>query len=130
MENILKVIVAASGATLSYLFGEWSALISVLVAFIVIDYLTGVLAAYYNRQLSSQIGFKGIVKKVMILSLVAVANLVDHTVGDSSFIRDAVIFFFLANELLSILENAAKTDLNIPKVLRKAVEHLKSRGEQ
>lgn len=130
MENIFKIGIATSGATLSYLFGEWSALLGILVAFVTIDYLTGVLAGYYTKDLSSKIGFRGIVKKVMIFTLVMVGNLIDMGLGDSSFIRDAVIFFFLANELLSILENASKTDINIPPILQKAVEALKSRSDK
>ena len=131
MENIFKMIVAGSGAAVAYLFGGWTALLQILVILMVIDYLTGIIAAGYLGKLSSKIGFRGIGKKIMILALVAVAHAIDTVLGDNHFIRDAVIFFYLANELLSIIENAGKTGLPVPSVLTKAVDVLnnKSKGE-
>lgn len=129
MENITKVIVGLSGATISFLFGGWSLLLQVLVIFIAMDYVLGVLVAASYGQLSSKIGFKGIAKKVMILALVAVAYSIDTIMGDDTFIRDAVIFFYLANELLSILETVGKTNLPVPDVLKRAVETLNNKGE-
>ncbi|WP_062105204.1 phage holin family protein [Bacillus niameyensis] len=128
MENILKFIVAFFGAAASFLFGGWSPLIQILVVFNVIDYVMGVTVAAYLGQLSSKIGFKGIARKVLILLLVAVAHAIDTIMGDNHFIRDAVIFFYLANELLSILETVGKTNLPIPDVLKKAVETLNKKG--
>jgi len=129
LENITKVIVGLSGATISFLFGGWSLLLQVLVIFIAMDYVLGVLVAASYGQLSSKIGFKGIAKKVMILALVAVAYSIDTIMGDDTFIRDAVIFFYLANELLSILETVGKTNLPVPDVLKRAVETLNNKGE-
>lgn len=129
MENIIKLIAAFFGAIASFLFGEWSPLHQVLIIFIAIDYGMGVLVAAYLGQLNSKVGFKGIAKKVMILLLVAVAHAVDSIMGDAHFVRDAVIFFYLANELLSILETVGKSGLPIPEVLRKAVETLNNKGE-
>ncbi len=129
LENIIKLIVAFFGAAASFLFGGWSLLLQVLVIFIVVDYIMGVLVAGYQGRLSSKIGFKGIAKKVMILLLVAVAHAVDTILGDGTFIRDAVIFFYLANELLSIIETAGKTNLPIPPALKGAIETLRNKGE-
>lgn len=105
-------------------------MLQVLVIFIVADYVMGVLVAGYLGKLSSKIGFRGIAKKVMILLLVAVAHAVDTVLGDNHLIRDAVIFFYLANELLSILETVGKTNLPVPNVLKKAVETLNSKGDK
>lgn len=128
MENAIKIIVAFFGAAASYLFGSWSPLLQVLVLFIVIDYVMGVTVAGYLGQLNSKIGFKGIAKKVVILLLVAVGHAVDSILGDNQFIRDLVIFFYLSNELISILETAGKANLPIPEVLKKAVKTLNEKG--
>src|SRR5690606_13659360 len=114
----------------SYLFGGWSVLLQTLVLFIALDYVTGVIVAGYHGQLNSKVGFKGIAKKVLILLLVAIAHQIDLLLGNDPLIRDSVIFFYLANELLSILETVGKTNLPIPNVLRKAVETLNSKSEE
>lgn len=129
MENVIKFIVGVGGGLASFLWGGWSALIQTLVLFIVIDYVFAVLVAASHGELSSKKGFRGIAKKVAILVLVAVAHQIDQILGDGHFIRDAVIFFYIANELLSILETVGKTNLPIPSVLKKAVETLNSKGE-
>src|SRR5690606_24353018 len=105
------------------------ALIQTLVLFIVIDYVFAVLVAASLGELSSKKGFRGIAKKVAILVLVAVAHQIDNITGGNNFVRDSVIFFFLANELISLLETCAKTGVPIPSVLKKAVETLNSKGE-
>jgi toxin secretion/phage lysis holin len=130
MDNFIKFIVAGSGSTVAYFFGGWTALLQILVVFIAIDYLTGLVAAGYDGKLSSKVGFRGIAKKIMILTMVAVAHAIDIVLGgDSHFIRDAVIFFYLANELLSIIENAGKTGVPIPNVLTKAVDVLNNKSK-
>lgn len=118
------------GATVGYLFGGWSMLVSILLAFIVIDYVSGVLAAAYLGKLSSSIGFHGIAKKAMIIVVVAAAHLADTAMGTEHIARDAVIFFYLANELLSILENAGKTGLPVPEQVTKMVDILKGGKNQ
>lgn len=125
MENAIKFIVGLGGGLASFLFGGWSALIQTLLLFVVLDYVFAVIVATAHGKLNSKIGFKGIAKKVAIFILVAVAHQVDLVIGDGSFVQDAVIFFYIANELLSILETVAKTDLPIPNVLKKAVDTLK-----
>lgn len=129
MENLYKTIIAIGGAAASYLFGGWSALLGVLLAFVVIDYATGVLAAGVEGKLSSQVGLLGIAKKVFIFVMVAIAHLVDTALGDAHLLRDATIFFYLANELLSIIENAGRVGLPVPDPIRRAVDALKGRSE-
>ena len=125
MENVLKILVGVGGGLASFLFVGWSLLLQTLVLFIALDYIFAVIVAGSHGKLNSRIGFKGIAKKVAILLLVAVAHQVDLIMGDSSFIRDTVIFFYIANELLSILETVAKTELPIPDVLRKAIDTIR-----
>jgi toxin secretion/phage lysis holin len=124
-----KSVVAASGATISYFYGGWSALLQVLLAFVIIDYVTGVLASAMEGKLSSAIGAKGIAKKVLIFVIVAVAHLVDTSLGEAHVFRDATIFFYLANELLSILENAGRVGLPIPPMISKAVQVLQGKSD-
>ena len=129
MENFIKFIAGIGGGLASFLFGGWSALLQVLVIFIILDYVIGVIVAAMYGELNSKVGFKGIAKKVMILVLVAAAHSIDKiTAGDGTFIRDAVIFFYIANELLSILETVGRTNLPIPNVLKKAVETLNNKS--
>ena len=129
LDNAIKVAVGLGGGLASFLFGGWSALLQTLVLFIALDYVVGVMVAGYHGKLNSKVGFKGIAKKVLILLLVATAHQIDLLLGDGSLIRDSVIFFYLANELLSILETVGKTNLPIPDVLRRAVDTLNSKGE-
>jgi toxin secretion/phage lysis holin len=123
-----KAVLAGFGATASYLFGGWSSLLEVLLAFVVADYITGMMAAGKEGKLNSEIGMKGIPKKVCIFILIAVAHLVDRTIGDANFFRDATIFFYLANELLSITENVGRIGLPIPDVIKRAVDVLGKKG--
>ena len=129
LDNAIKIAVGIGGGLASYLFGGWSILLQTLVVFIVLDYAFAVIVAATHGELNSKKGFKGIAKKVGILVLVAVAHQVDSVLGDGSLVRDSVIFFYIANELLSILETVGKTNLPIPDVLRRAVDTLNSKGE-
>ena len=115
----IQLVFSAVGGALSYLLGGLDGLLIVLIAFSAIDYLTGVLNAIVQRQLSSAIGFKGICKKVLIYVLIGAANLLDiHLLGGGGALRSAVICFYLSNEGISMLENAAKLGLPIPEKLR------------
>jgi len=129
MENFIKFIAGIGGGLASYLWGGWSALLQTLVLFIVLDYVFAVIVAASHGKLNSTVGFKGIAKKVAILVLVAVAHQVDKVLGDGTLIRDSVIFFYIANELLSILETIGKTNLPIPNILKRAVETLNSKSK-
>jgi len=127
--DIFKYVAAVGGSLITYLFGGWSALIQILVAFVVIDYVTGVLAAGVNGKLDSNIGMKGIAKKVFIFVIVACGHLVDGAMGTNNIVRDAAIYFYIANELISILENAGAIGLQAPDVLKNSIDRLKSKGE-
>ena len=129
MEGFYKAAFASGGAVVTFLFGGWSALLSVLVAFVIFDYISGVVAASAEGKLKSKVGLIGIARKVFIFCMVAVAHLVDTALGDQSFVRDATIFFYLANELLSIIENAGRIGLPVPELIKRAVEVLKGKGE-
>ena len=129
MENLFKTLVAIGGAAASYLFGGWSALLTILLTFVVLDYVTGVVAAAKEGKLNSETGAWGIAKKVGTFVVVAVAHLVDSALGDAHLFRDAAIFFFLANELLSVIENAGRIGVPIPPVMQRAVEVLRGKGD-
>lgn len=124
-KDILKYVAAIGSSLVTYLFGGWSALIQILVAFVVIDYITGVLAAAYHGKLNSNIGLKGIAKKVFIFVIVACGHLVDSAMGTQDLVRDAAIYFYIANELLSILENAGEIGLPVPDILKNSIDSLK-----
>lgn len=129
MEGFYKAAFAGGGAAVTFLFGGWSALLSVLVAFVFFDYISGVVAASAEGKLKSKVGLIGIARKVFIFGMVAVAHLVDTALGDQNFVRDATIFFYLANELLSIIENAGRIGLPVSELIKRAVEVLKGKGE-
>ena len=127
MEHI-RCWAAGVGAVLGDFFGGMDGLLNVLVAFVVLDYITGVLCAVVEKRLSSETGFKGICQKVMIFCLVGMANLLDtQIIGSGSMLRTAVIFFYCANEGISIIENAARIGLPVPEKLRKVMEQLKGK---
>lgn len=134
-EIIFKFGTAGVGGFVGYMFGGWSVMLQVLLTFVIIDQLSGLMAAYVegkasnDQGLSSKVGFKGIAKKVMIFFIVAIAHLIDQTMGTGHVIRDAVIFFYLGNELLSIIENAGRIGIPLPPQLRNAVAILKGKGE-
>jgi len=128
MENF-KAILAVLGIGAAYLFGGWDKLIIALVIFVAADYISGIAAAAYQGKLSSSVGLKGIAKKVFIFIVVALGHVVDQTLGNTNtLIRDAVIYFYLANELLSILENGGKLGAPIPPVITQAIEVLKGKS--
>lgn len=124
--NFLKWFCGILGALLAMFLGPMDGAIYALIIFVVLDYITGLIAAGVGKQISSEIGFKGIFKKVMIFCLVGVAHTVDWAViQESTVFRSAVIFFYLANEGISILENAGKLGLPIPKKLKNILKQLK-----
>jgi toxin secretion/phage lysis holin len=121
----IQMAVAAVGGWLGYFLGGMDGLLIALVVFMVIDYITGILCAIAEKQLSSAVGFKGICKKVLILLLVGMAHIVDlHVVGSGSMLRGAVISFYLANEGLSLVENAGRLGLPIPEKLKVVLTQL------
>lgn len=129
MDNIFKTITSGVGAILGYLFGGWSVLLGILMVFVITDYITGMTAAWIKHELSSEVGFKGIYKKVLIFVIVAMAHLADVALGLNAVIMSASIFFYLANELISILENAGEMGLPVPSILKKAIALFKEKSE-
>lgn len=127
MKTDMALFFAACGGLLTFLVGPIDGFIFALLAFIILDYITGVLGALITHSLSSKVGFKGLIKKVVILIMVAIANILDeqvlHTGGT---IRNTVICFFLANEGVSLLENAKRMGLPIPEKLLDVLDSLKS----
>jgi len=129
--NTIQMIVAVLGGYIGYFLGGWDGFLYALVAFVVIDYITGIMVAVLEKRLSSEVGFRGIFKKVLIFSLVAVGHIIDSKlIQNGGAIRTAVIFFYLSNEGISILENTAKIGLPIPERLREVLEQINGDGEK
>ena len=123
--NTMQFIFTVLGGWLGYFLGGCDGLLIALVAFVSIDYVTGVMCAVSDKDLSSRVGFKGICRKILIFALVGVANLIDvQVIQTGSILRTAVIFFYLSNEGVSLLENAAHLGLPIPKKLKEVLEQL------
>lgn len=132
MENrwvLCKTVIASAGGIVAYWLGGLDQLLSSLLGLMAIDYLTGLLKAWHLGRLSSEAGFRGIAKKVMGLSVIALSFVIQSLVGRAFPLREAVILFFIANEGLSILENAAQTGLPVPQKLRQALEQLNKKEE-
>ncbi|WP_025027324.1 phage holin family protein [Caldalkalibacillus mannanilyticus] len=126
-ETIFKTLILFGGALASFLFGSWTGLLTTLLAMVIIDYLTGILASFIEGNLSSAHGFKGIAKKVLIFAIVAVAHLIDVILGQTMMIRDMTIYFYIANEMLSIIENAGRAGIPVPQRLKKAIVVLRNK---
>lgn len=127
---IYKTGAAILGGITGLFFGESTGLLLALFWMVVIDYVSGLAAGYTEKTLSSKIGFKGIIKKVMIFVMVALAHLVDSALGTKNMFRDATIVFYMANELLSIFENAGRMGVPVPERLTQAVEVLKGKSKE
>lgn len=128
MKDILQFIQLAFsiiGGYIGWFIGGVDGFMYALIAFVVIDYITGLMVAVLERKLSSEVGFRGIFKKVLIFTLVGIGNIIDvYLIKNGSVIRTTVIFFYLSNEGISILENAGKIGLPIPVKLKKVLEQL------
>lgn len=128
--NTIQLIFTAIGGWLGYFLGGCDGLLYALVAFVVIDYITGVMCAINDKTLSSEVGFRGICRKVLIFLLVGIANILDEQViGTGSVLRTAVIFFYISNEGVSLLENAAHLGLPVPEKIKTVLEQLHDRSE-
>ena len=127
----VQIAITAIGGWVGYFVGGMDGMLIALIVLMSLDYISGVMCAIVDRKLSSAIGFRGICKKVLILMLVGVANIVDiHVVGTGSALRGAVICFYLSNEALSLFENAAHIGLPIPDKLREALAQLHGRKDE
>ena len=129
--NTIQLIFTAVGGWLGYFLGGCDGLLYALIAFVVIDYITGVMCAIIDRKLSSAVGFKGIFRKVLIFLLVGIANIIDvQVIGTGAVLRTAVIFFYISNEGVSLLENAGHLGLPIPEKIKTVLEQLHDRAEK
>lgn len=127
----IQFLFAGLGGWLGWFLGGCDGLLFALIAFVVIDYITGIMCAVVDKKLSSAVGFKGIFKKVLIFALVGVGHILDtRVIGAGSVLRTAVIFFYLSNEGISLLENAGHLGLPIPKKLKSILEQLHDRAEK
>ncbi|MGM9587627.1 MAG: holin family protein [Candidatus Limivicinus sp.] len=129
--NTIQLIFAAVGGWLGYFLGGCDGLLYALIAFVAIDYITGVMCAISDKTLSSEVGFKGICRKVLIFLLVGIGHIVDaQVIGSGGVMRTAVIFFYLSNEGISLIENAAHLGLPVPDKLKAVLEQLHDRAEK
>ncbi len=127
----IQIAFSAIGGFIGWLLGGFDGFLYALIAFAVIDYITGVMCAISDKRLSSEVGFKGICRKVLIFVLVGIGNLVDmYVLGEAGVLRTAVIFFYLSNEGVSLLENSAHLGLPIPQKLKSVLEQLHNRNEK
>ena len=127
----IQVVFATIGGWLGWFLGGCDGLLYALLAFVVIDYVTGIMCAVVDKKLSSAVGLKGIFKKVLIFALVGVGHILDtRVIGSGSVLRTAVIFFYLSNEGVSLLENATYLGLPIPQKLKSVLEQLHDRSEK
>lgn len=129
--NTIQFIFTAVGGWLGYFLGGCDGLLYALIAFVAIDYITGVMCAVIDRKLSSAVGFKGIFRKVLIFLLVGIANIIDvQVVGTGAVLRTAVIFFYISNEGVSLLENAGHLGLPVPEKMKDILAQLHDRAEK
>lgn len=129
--NMIQAVFTMVGGWLGYFLGGCDGLLFALVVFVAMDYITGVMCAAADQKLSSEVGFKGICRKVLIFMMVGIANVLDVLIiGSGSVLRTAVIFFYLSNEGLSLLENAGHLGLPIPEKLKAVLEQLHRQSEE
>lgn len=127
----IQLAFSALGGFLGWYLGGVDGFLYALIAFVLVDYVTGVMCAIADKKLSSAVGFKGICRKVLIFVLVGIGNLVDvYVLGEAGVLRTAVIFFYLSNEGVSLLENSAHLGLPIPQKLKSVLEQLHNRNEK
>lgn len=129
--NTIQFAFTAIGGWLGYFLGGCDGLLYALLAFVAVDYITGVMCAIADHSLSSEVGFKGICRKVLIFLLVGIANILDvQVIGAGSVLRTAVVFFYISNEGISLLENAGHLGLPIPAKMKEVLEQLHDRSEK
>ena len=130
MDNIFKNILAGVCTILSFLFGDMEGLMVALIALIILDYISGVIAAAVEKRLSSEVGAKGIAKKIFMLLIVALANIVDiNVVGDGHVLKTVTVVFYICNECISLIENAGRIGVPVPKKLLDVLEQLRDRDK-
>ena len=129
MKQIISDITSIILTTTIYILGGWDIALMSLIIVVIIDYLTGVASAFYNKNISSKKGLKGIIKKFCYFLIVALAVVIDNLLGQSGIIRSLVIYFFVANDGISVIENMAEMDVKMPKKLIDALEELRKKSE-
>ena len=131
MDNILKNILAGVCTILSFLFGDIEGMMVALIALIVLDYISGVIAAAVEKRLSSEVGAKGIAKKIFMLLIVALANIVDiNVIGDGHVLKTVTVVFYICNECISLIENAGRIGVPVPKKLLDVLEQLRDKDDK
>lgn len=125
----LKYAIAIVGGVLTGLLGGWDIMLQILIGFVVLDYVTGVAAAWYAKTLNSEIGARGIMKKILLFVVVALAYQIDKAIGQEIF-RNLAIWFYMANEALSIIENVGRCGVPIPGFLKAALEQLRNKADE
>ena len=126
MKNLINFITGTLATTLVYFLGGWDIALQILITVIILDYFTGICKAIYNKKINSSVGLKGIIKKIGYLIIVAVAVELDRITGNTGAIRTLVIYFFVANEGISILENWGSMGLPLPQKIFDVLEQLKN----
>lgn len=129
MKHLISDILSVILTTTVYLLGGFDIALQSLIIVIIIDYLTGIASAIYNKELSSKIGLQGIIKKFCYLLIVALSVVIDNLLGQSGLIRSLVIYFFVANDGLSIIENMAEMNVKLPQKLIDSLEQIRKKGE-
>ena len=130
VDNIFKNILAGVCTVLSFLFGDMEGLMVALIALIILDYISGVIAAAVEKRLSSAVGAKGIAKKIFMLLIVALANIVDiNVIGDGHVLKTVTVVFYICNECISLIENAGRIGVPVPKKLLDVLEQLRDKDK-
>lgn len=125
MKNVIKDVLSIILTSLIYLLGGWDISLKCLIIVVILDYITGILSAIYNKKLDSKIGLKGILKKFGYLCIIALSVIIDEIVGETGVIRTLVIYFFVANDGISIIENMGEMNVPLPKKLIEVLNQLK-----
>ena len=130
MNNIFNSVVAVIATFFTYLFGGWDVALSILITFMILDYITGVIWAYIQKNLNSEVGFKGLVKKCTILIVLIVGSMLDRLLNSGEWVfRTLVAYFYIANEGISLLENISNLGVPIPAKIKDALEQLNNKEE-
>ena len=130
MDNIFKSIMAGVCTVISFLFGDMEGMLIALIALIILDYISGVIAAAVEKRLSSEVGAKGIAKKIFMLLIVALANIVDiNVIGDGHVLKTVTVVFYICNECISLIENAGRIGVPVPKKLLDVLEQLRDKDK-
>lgn len=127
---LYKYLAIVSGGTVGLLFGEGSSFLSILIIVMFIDQISGLVAGWYEGGLRSRIGSKGIFRKFVMILVVAVAHIIDVVLGTNNMIRDAIVFFYIGNEILSFIENVGRIGVPLPNKLKDAVAIIKEKGDR